>query len=147
MDAIKKVLIGLAIVIVLLPFLVKVLPKPMSFERVEKGLRAAGFAVENVAPVPNPMLDATEQITMTVNGCRVDVYRYKDEGKIRKQFEFQREDPGAKIVESWGLADALGAAKPNPVKTSVARHAMFMLTVASESEDLRMRVLQAFLDL
>ena len=141
----KKALIAIIALLVLLPVILRLLPKPFTFDRFQAALKSAGFVVDNASKVDTATIPgAVEQFSMVVNGAQVDVYRFEDEGKIATQLEYNKPDPGQVIVESWHLAEAMGAAK-NPNKPVLAaRNRMFMLLVTHEDNDLRERIGRVF---
>lgn len=140
----RNVVIAIIVGLFLLPVVVKILPKPLTFERFEKSFERNGMKVEDIQPAGAPANEAIAQASMKVDGAQVDLYQYDDEGKIAKNFEYQKPDVGQAIVDSMHLAEALGAAKPKNIPTSAARRGMFMLVVASEDGALRARVVAAF---
>jgi hypothetical protein len=145
MDATKKILIAVVVVLILLPVIQRLMPKPFTFERFESALKSADLVVENAGKVDTPTIrGAVEEYSMLVNGARVDVYRFEDEGKIATQLEYNKTDAGQAIVETWHLAESLGAAK-NPNKPVLAmRNGMFMLLATDENKDLRDRIGRIF---
>ena len=141
----KKVVIAVVAFVVLLPVVLRLLPKPFTVERFQAALEAAGFVVGDVRKMDAPAVPgAVEAFSMTVNGAQVDVYRFDDEGKIATQLEYNKPDAGTAIVESWGLADALGAAKPKNKPVLPLRNGMFMALIADEDKTLRERVGRVF---
>ncbi len=116
----KKLIISLVILIFAFPFLIKLIPDPMSIERVRTAFEAAGYEVEKIDVIGTPSREAVAQWVLTVTGYRVEVYEYDSEGKIAKHLGYLAEDPGASLVSTMGLAESLGAA-PNPNLPSVAR--------------------------
>jgi len=94
--------------------------------------------------VDAPTLDAIAQVTMTVNGWDVNIYKYNDYGKIARNYEFQKPDTGSAIVEAWNLSETLGAPPPSPLKTSPGKNGLFLLTITSADPDLRAKVVQVF---
>jgi len=142
-----KVIIAIIVVLVALPVVVNLLPEPMSFERVHDGFEAAGFTISAAGLVESPRLEAAEQFNMTLDGARVELFRYNDRGRIARQFGYQQQDPGEAMVESMGLREALGAAPTPKVKTSAARRGLFMILVSSADADVRARVIRTFKEL
>jgi hypothetical protein len=133
------------VLIVLFPIVQRVLPKPFAFERFQAALEGAGFVVTDARKADNAAIPgAIEEFSMVVNGARVDVYRFDDEGKIATQFEYNKPDPGSVIVESWGLADALGAAKPKNKPMLPLRNRMFLVLITHEDKTLRERIGKVF---
>jgi hypothetical protein len=143
-DLIKKVLIALVVLVVLIPILPKILPKAPSFDRAKKAFEAAQFVVSDYSEHSNPGLDAVAGAFMNVGTARVELYRYDSEGKIALQLGYQQPDPGQAMVESWGLAESLGAA-PNPnMPQSAVRNGKYMLVVHDYDEVLRQVIVGLF---
>ena len=141
----KKAVIAVIALLVLLPVIQRLLPKPFTFDRFQVALKSAGFVVDNASKVDTAAIPgAVEQFSMVVNGAQVDVYRFEDEGKIATQLEYNKPDAGQVIVESWHLAEAMGAAKSPNKPVLAARNGMFMLLVTHEDKDLRERIGRVF---
>ena len=140
----KKVLIAIVVLVLAIPILPLIIPKPVTFERIQAALAGQGLAVTDVNEVTLPQNQAVAEVAMSLNGAPVHIYLYDHEGKIAKQLEFQKPDPGSQIVATWNLSESLGAAKPKNKPLSAARNGMFMLTVESEDKALRDRVVRIF---
>ncbi len=141
----KKALIAVVVIVVLLPVVQRFLPKGFSYERFQAALETAAFEVTDAHRVDKPAVPgAVEQFSMLVNGAQVDVYRFDDEGKIATQLEYQKPDAGSVIVENWGLAESLGAAKPKNKPVLPLRRGMFMCLVTHEDKTLRERIGRVF---
>ncbi|MBI5094472.1 MAG: hypothetical protein HZB26_18800 [Candidatus Hydrogenedentes bacterium] len=138
-----KIIIWIVAIVVLAPLLVRLWPKPLTYERIQAGLKAQGLTLENVHE-SSPSLEAVAQLSMTIDGATVEIYQYDDEGKVATQLTYQQPDPGQAIVEASGLREALGAAPVSPIKTDATRRGMFMLTVSSDNAEVRVRVIKAF---
>lgn len=143
----KKALFFIIAVLVILPILPHIIPKPASIERLVETLKAAGCQVTDPEQAQNPMLEAANQWTMSVDDARVDLYRFDDEGKIAKQFEYQKKDVGSAIVEAWNLGQALGAAPDANVPTYPARNGRYLLVVTTPDKELAIRIVQLFSEL
>lgn len=142
-DGLKKILIAIVVIVLLVPVAVKLLPKPMTWDRMQNGFKNAGLTVEQFEVVPASM-ESVEQASATINAMMVDIYRYDDEGKIVRNLEYQKPDPGAAIVESWGLAQSLGAAVTKKIPTRSARRGMYLIVATGEDEASLDRIVQAF---
>ena len=141
----KKAVLAVVAIILLLPIAQRLIPKPVTFERVEAALNSAQFSVTDVQKVDRPALSgAIEQVSMVVNGAAVEVYRFEDEGKIVTQLEYQKPDAGSAIVETWNLSEALGAAKPKNKPLLPLRNRMFLMTITHEDKALRDRIGKVF---
>jgi len=140
----KKVLIAIVVLVLAIPILPLIIPKPVTFERIQAALAGQGLAVTDVNEVTLPQNQAVAEVAMSLNGAPVHIYLYDHEGKIAKQLEFQKPDAGSQIVATWNLSESLGAAKPKNKPLSAARNGMFMLTVESEDKALRDRIVRIF---
>ena len=142
--AMKKVLIVLGVILVALPLLPKLMPVPFSYERVQQVFEGSGLTVSDVKDDPGSFMEAIDGKAMQVNGARVGIYHFDNEGKIAKQLEYNKTDAGTAIVETWNLSESLGAAKPKNLPMDVARNGMYLLRVESEDKALRARIVKAF---
>ena len=140
----KKIIIAIVAVVLLLPIIPKLLPKPVTFERAEAAFKEGGYAVSEVRVETAPMLGAVEQVSMIVDGAQVSIYRFADEGKVAIQLEYQKPDAGSAIVETWNLSESMGAAKPKNKPVSAGRNGLFMITAASDNAELRNKLVVLF---
>lgn len=144
MDEIKKVAVVALLAFFAFPFVVKYWPKPPSFERAREAFEKAGWTVEDYTPDASLNLGAESSVLMRVNGVRVEIYHFTDEGKIATQLEYQKKDVGTAIVETWNLAESLGAAKPANLPSQAARNGMFMIVATGENKDALHEVVKVF---
>ncbi len=138
-----KVFTALVVILLLVPVVPHLLPKPKTFARAKAAFEKAGLDIADYREV-TPGLEAVAQVSMTIGDASVDIYQYGDEGKIVRNLEYQKKDAGTAIVEAWGLADALGAAKPKEVPQRTARKGMLMLIATGEDTALLDRIRDAF---
>ena len=143
----KNVVITVVVLILLLPVILAIMPKSVTFDRAVDGFKAKGLVVEYPEPVNPPQLQSIAQMTLYVNGALVNIYHYDDEGKIAKNLEYQRPDTGTAVVEAMGIGASLGAAPNRNVPVSAQRNGMWMLTVQSEDKALRQQIVNVFGDL
>jgi len=143
---IVKVFAAVIVLVLLVPIIQAVWPKPATFERARQAFVAAGMDVTGYREVA-PGLEAVAQVSMTIGSATVDIYQYGDEGKIVQNLEYQKKDAGTAIVEAWGLADALGAAKPKEIPQRTARKGMLMLITTGEDTALLGRIRDTFRDM
>ena len=142
-----KVVLVIVAILVLLPLLPYIFPKPLTIERIEAGLKERGFTLEDLKEISKPMNEADQQWTMKVNGARTDVYYYTDSAVLTRQREYQRKDAGTAIVETWNLRESLGAA-PNPnLPSFVGRNQKFMMIVTTRNKPLGERLIANFKDM
>lgn len=145
-EGVKKILILIVVMAVVLPLIPLIMPKPMTFERIKAGLETK-FTLEEYEEAPQPQLQSIKQVGMYIDTARVMILQYDDEGKIAKQREFQKKDPGQAMVESWGLAQSLGAALPKETPMMTERRGMFLIIVSGPDEQLLRRILETFKNL
>jgi hypothetical protein len=140
----RKVIIGIVILFALLPILPKLIPKDLTKDVVKAELEDVGYSVANDQEVSSPIYEADKQWSMTINGEKANLFFYTNVGVIAKQREYLRKDVGTAIVESWNLAQSLGAAKnPNP-PTYVGRNDMYLLVIETIREDFGRQVIYDF---
>lgn len=140
----KKVALWGGIALLALPFLPGLLPKAVTFERAEQAYRDSGLEVQEWARAASPGLEASEEVRAQISGATVNLYRYTNEGKIAKQLEYQKQDPGSAMVEAWGLAQSLGAAQSHQTPTRSARNGKFMIVATGEDTALLNQIVQIF---
>lgn len=140
-----KFIIIIAVVIVLAPFVMRLLPEPITFERAKAAFEAAGLNVSEYHVVDVPQLDAVGQASLLIGSINVQIYRYDNEGKIATQYGYQQQDPGTAIVETWGLAESLGA-KPAREKPTfqAARNGKFMLVASGYDKATIKKIINIF---
>ena len=139
----KKLIIAAVVVILLFPFISKMMPEPLTMDRLEQGFQKSGMTVSELKHV-TPSLESIDQLSFKVNGSSVDIYQYDGEGKIAKNYEYQKPDVGQAVVETWNLSESLGAAKPHSIPTSASRRGLFFIVVSSEDAALRAKVVELF---
>jgi len=140
----RKVIVALVAILLLLPIIVALRPKPITLERAQQVFEANGMFVEDAHAVNPPGIQSVEQFSMFVDSARVDIYRYDDEGKVAKNFEYQKTDVGTAMVENMNLAQQLGAAPPRRMKSDAARKRMYLIVVADNNDALRGTIIKAF---
>lgn len=138
------VVILLVAVPVLLPIIQGLLPEPIAFERAVAGFQAAGLPLSEHSVVAAPQLEAIAQISMRIGNAQVDIYHYDNEGKIVKQLEYQKKDAGTAMVETWNLAQSLGAAPSRNRPSVAARKGMFMIVATGDDKALLNRIVNTF---
>ncbi len=146
MDQAKLIKLLAVLVIAFLgaPFVVKHWPQPASFERAREAFAAEGMQVAGYQEAANPGLGSVAEAAMTVDGIRVNIYRFDNEGKIATQMEYQKKDAGTVIVESWGLAESLGAAPSRNLPSKAGRNGMYMIVATGANADGVNRVVAVF---
>lgn len=142
----KKLLVVVVIAVLALPFLPKLLPKPLTFDQMKTGFAAAGLNVEQFQET-SPTLESTAEASATINGATINIYQYGDEGKIVKNLEYQKNDPGSAMVEAWGLAQSLGAAPNRNKPRRSGRNGLFMIVAIGDDKEMLKRIVDAFEDL
>ena len=139
----KKAIVIIVMLIIAFPFVPKLLPKPMTIERVESSFKATGLQIDSQSK-GGAALEAAESWYYTIGTASVEVYRYENHAKLVKNQEYQKDDAGSIMVEAWNLSESLGAAKnPNP-RADTAKKKMFMIVVKCDDNNLRGKIISAF---
>lgn len=144
---IKFILVIVVVVIagpIALPHIMRLMPQAVTFDRAQAAFLAQGMTVDSPHPVMPPGLEAAEQMQMYVNGMIVDIYRYDNEGKIAKNIEYQRTDPGTAMVEAFNIAQSLGARPSQSTPTLAQRNGMFMLVASGPDKAVLKRIVEVF---
>lgn len=146
-----KAAIVIAVVVLagpfVLPYIQQILPKAVTYERAQAAFTAAGMSVDSPHSVAPANLEAVEQMEMYVNGMLVDIYRYDNEGKIAKNVEYQKTDPGTAMVEMFNLAQSIGAAPSKNAPLFADRNGMFMIVATGPDKETLRRIVQVFTSL
>lgn len=140
----KKVIVLVVALVLVSPFLLKLMPKPITPERVIQAFQQNGLTVTDIINAEQPMNNAVSEMTMKVNTAFVQLSQFADEGKIAMQYEYAKPDAGSVVVEGWNLSEQLGAAKPKNRPCTPSRKGMWLLTVTDEDRALRGRVVDIF---
>ena len=143
-DTLKKILFWGLVALLLLPVVNKFRPRAVTFERAQAAFVAAGMTITEYQERARSSLESIAEVSMYVDTASVSIYQYDHEGKIATQLAYQKDDPGAAIVESWGLAQALGAAESKNIPQRSLRNGKFMLIARGYDEALLARIVSVF---
>ena len=124
----KNFAIAIVILGIATPFLLKLIPEPLTFKRIEEAYRAAGYRLDNLRNEPRLGRDEAEAWSFYIDGYRVEVLRYTDRGKIANNLVYLKPDAGSLMVESMNIAQSLGATRPTE-KSHAGRKGMFIVYV------------------
>lgn len=138
----KTVVIIVVILILLLPVLIKLKPKPITTARIEAIFKSHGLAEDGVQE-GGAALEAVQSWRIPAYEGSIAIYRYENHAKLVKNLEYQKDDPGSRMVAAWNLSESLGAAPPPP-PTDTAKKRMYMLVVTSRDAAFRAKVKEAF---
>lgn len=145
MDSSKilKALIFAVVVLLAFPFVMKLIPEPLTMERVQAGFAASGLPVVQLQQVA-PTNESVAELSGIIGGVSVNVYQYNDEGKIARYTEYQKKDAGTAVVETWNLAQSLGAAVRKDTPSKYLRRGMFLVVATGNDVAMLDRVIAAF---
>ena len=137
---------GIIIVIAVIaaPFVMKLMPKAITFERAQEAFTKAALPVTEFTIQPKPINEAAAMATATIGTASVEIYQYDSEGPIARYTEYQKKDPGQAVVEAWNLAQSLGAAVRKETPTRYARRGMFLIIARGDDTALLDRIIAAF---
>lgn len=141
-----KKLLWIIIPLALFPFAVRLIPEPMTIERVVAAYEDRGLTVENFTKAEAPSREAKDEWHFVVDGYRIEVHFYDSEGAVAKHHEYLKDDAGTVMVQSMGLAQQLGAAKPANLPSEVARRGKWIFYVQGESRDRARELVALFKD-
>ncbi|HOV62242.1 MAG TPA: hypothetical protein PK349_14375, partial [Candidatus Hydrogenedentes bacterium] len=82
-----KLGVGAVVVLVALPFLVRLWPEPMTMERVRHGFEISGLPIEGMRVAERPTNESVAELNFMVNGVSVAVYEYDNAGTIARYQE------------------------------------------------------------
>lgn len=132
-----KVAVLLIVMVAVAPFVLQLFPEPLTFDAARSGFEAAGFEVLEHNMLSTPQLGAVRQMTLQLGASggplSAAIYQFSNEGALRKQYEYNKPDPGAGIAQSFVMGAGLGPArKPKPV--AVGRNGMLLIVVTGDSD-------------
>lgn len=130
----KKAIILIIAIVVLLPVVVRLIPEPMSIERVEKAFEDGGYMIAGLEEAGTAQREAVQEWRFTVEGYRVEVYRYDSEGKIAKNLAYLQPDPGQEMVVAMNLAQQLGAAESKDLPSAAVRKGKWLIYVVGKDK-------------
>ncbi len=145
MDSSKilKVVIFAVVVLLAFPFVMQLIPEPLTLERIQAGFAASGLPVAQMQQV-NPSNESVAELAAIVGVVSVNVYQYNDEGKIARYTEYQKKDAGTAVVETWNLAQSLGAAVRKDTPSKYLRRGMFLVVATGDDTAMIDRVIGVF---
>lgn len=145
MDSSKilKVVIFAVVILLAFPFVLKLIPEPLTMERIQAGFAASGLPVAQMQQV-NPTNESVAELAAIIGVVTLNVYQYNDEGKIARYTEYQKKDAGTAIVETWNLSESLGAAPRRDTPSKYLRRGMFLAVATGNDVAMVDRVIEAF---
>jgi hypothetical protein len=141
---ILKFVIVAAVVILAAPFVMRLMPKPVTFERAKLAFEKAGMAASPFEMAASPGNRAVAEADLTVNGVYVSIFQFDNEGKIATAMEYQKKDAGSAIVATMNLAQNLGAAVRKETPSRAVRRGMFMMVATGEDRAMVERIAAVF---
>jgi len=141
---ILKFVIFAGVVLLAAPFAMRLMPKPVTFERAKFALEKAGMTVGDFQMAQTPGQRAAAEADCMVNGVTVNIYQFDNEGKIVSAMEYQKKDAGTAIVETMNLAANMGAAVHKETPSRAVRRGMFMLVATGEDKRMVERIASVF---
>lgn len=141
---ILKYVIFAAVILLAAPFVMRLMPKPVTFERAKTAFDKAGMAVSQFQMAPSPDQRAVAEADLVVNGVNVSILQFDNEGKIATAMEYQKKDAGTAIVETWNLAQNLGAAVHKDTPSRAVRRGMFMMIATGQDKAMVDRIAEVF---
>jgi hypothetical protein len=141
---IVKFVIVAAVLLLAAPFLMRLLPEPVTFDRAKLAFGQAGLSVSDFQMAATPGQRAVAEAYMMVNGVSVSIFQFDHEGKISTAMEYQKKDAGSVMVESMNLAQNLGAAVRKETPSRAVRRGMFMLVATGQDQAMVNRIADVF---
>jgi len=120
MKKVMQVAVIVVLVVAGLPLAVRgyraLKPDPLTFDRIEPKLSAAGFDVTPLQPASyGYVTGAVDGRSFTVNGIPVSVFLFEDSGRLNVAYANYQQDPGEAIANKMGITTMLGVeSRPNP---------------------------------
>jgi len=143
-NKIIKFVILVAVLVLAAPFVMRLMPKPVTFDRAKQALEQAGFTVSQFAMAPSPGQRAVAEADLVVNGINVAIYQFDNEGKIVTALEYQKKDVGQAMVEQMHLAENMGAAVRKETPSIPVRRGMFLMVATGPDATMVRRIAEVF---
>lgn len=147
--SIVKILAAVVVVLALMPFLLNLLPERVTADGVRAGLVKAGYTVTSYDVSPSPSLEAVFEARIALEPpggggmLHATLYEFDHEGKIRKQYEYNKDDPAQGIALDFAQATGLGGAqRPRPM--DAGRNGMLLLVVSGDSQEAVRKAIRVF---
>lgn len=147
-----KVIVTVLVLLALTPLLLNLLPDKVTAVGVREGFIRAGYGVLAYDEAPSPSLEAVYQAQLTLQPpagpdgagtLHATLYEFDNEGKVRKQYEYNKHDPAQGMALDFAQATGLGGAqRPRPV--DAGRNRMLLLVVSGESQEAVRRAIRVF---
>ncbi len=147
-----KIAVLVLVALAMAPVLLTLLPEPLAMADVPQAFTKAGFDVVAFNPVVPPQLEAAEHYRLrwqlpdppgNTAALTGGIYRFTNEGTIRKQYEYNKPGTGEGIAQAFVASAGLGTArKPKPV--GVGRNGMYLLVITGESKTAVKRAVAVF---
>ena len=141
---ILKFVIFLVVIVVAAPFVMRLMPKPVTFDGAKAAFEKAGFTISQYGMAQTPGQRAAAEADLIVNGVYVSIFQFDNEGKIATAMEYQKKDAGSAIVESMNLAQSLGAAVHKDTPSRAVRRGMFMMIATGQDQAMVDRIASVF---
>lgn len=146
-----KLVVVLFAVIAVLPFVLKRLPEPVTFAEARQALEQGGYSVEGYTEPAVAELGAVRQASFQLGSganapLYASLYEFDNEGKIAKQYEYNKPDAGPQMVEVFNLSNvAAGVGQVRPQRPAGAgRNGMLLLVVTGDSKEQVRRAVDLF---
>lgn len=143
MDVRSVVKVGVAVLVILAaaPFLLNLLPEPITAADARDGFAKEGYTVIDFSVATSPQLEAVEQANMTLEApgatsapMHAALYRFDNEGKLKKQYEYHKPDMGQGVAQAFVQASGLGATRqPTPVAAGMNGKWLIVVTGPDKS--------------
>jgi hypothetical protein len=146
MDSTKilKLVTLAAVILLAAPFAMRLIPKPVTFERAKLAFEKAGLTMSQSQMAQNPGQRAVAEMDMIINDVYVSIFLFDNEGKIVTAMEYQKKDAGSAIVEKIHLAENLGAAVRKETPSMAVRRGMFMMVATGQDRAMVERIAGIF---
>jgi hypothetical protein len=136
-----KVAAAIVLILAAAPFLLKLLPEALTMDTIRSGFEASGYTVMDFTQASAPQLEAVEQANFTLtppaagaSPLHVSVYRFDHEGKLKKQYEFNRPDAAHGVAQAFVQTSGLGPTRqPTPVDAAINGRWLMVVTGADKA--------------
>ena len=133
-----KVVVLIVVLLALAPVVLNLLPEALTLDSARAGFEKAGYTVHEFSPAASPQLEAVEQVNCTLSAPGVSpddgpihatLYRFDNEGKLKKQYEYNKPDSGQGMAQAFVQTSGLGQTR-QPTPVAVGANGMWLIVVS-----------------
>lgn len=137
-----KRILAIGLGILLLPLVIALWPREVSFPRLRDNLERYGLTIKDAKSIGKPRHGAIAEVRFLANNAAVQLFRFDDKTKMEACYQLYRDSVKAREALLQPLKEGFSADLRAP--TVVARNGWYVLTVTTDDDNLRDIILGIF---